>query len=71
MTKPRNGHRERKAREIRELLNEIDPYPVSTPPPPTPSPAMSLWKRPTYKPEQMSSVRSGANDHQRYKSRGM
>jgi hypothetical protein len=69
MTKPRNGHRERKARELRDLLNSLDPHPVSTPPP-TPSPAMNLWERPTYKPEQMGSVRPGADTNQRYKSKG-
>jgi hypothetical protein len=71
MTKPRNGHRERKARELRDLLNFLDPHRVSIPPPPTPSPAISLWERPAYRPEQMSSVRPGADSHQRYKSRGM
>lgn len=67
----RNWAEERKARELRKLIAKIDPYPVSEPPPPTPSPAMSLWERPAYRPEQMSAVRPGANDHQRYKSRGM
>jgi hypothetical protein len=62
---------ERKARELRKMLAEIDPYPVSTPPPPTPSPAMSLWERPAYRTEQMGSVRPGADAHQRIKSKGM
>jgi len=66
----RNWAEERKARELRKLLAEVDPHPVSTPPPPTPSPAMSLWERPIYKPEQMTSGRSGANDHQHIKSKG-
>ena len=70
MTRVRNWAEERRARELRKLLNEIDPHPVSTPPPPTPSPAMSLWERPTYKPEQMTSGRPGANDHQHIKSKG-
>jgi len=67
----RNWAEERRARALRKLLNEIDPYPVSTPPPPTPSPAMSLWERPAYRPEQMSFVRPGADAHQRIKSKGM
>jgi hypothetical protein len=66
----RNWAEERKARELRKLLAEIDPYPVSTPPPPTPSPAMNLWERPAYKPEQITSGRTGANDHQHIKSKG-
>lgn len=66
----RNWPAERKARELRKLLNKIDPHPVSEPPPPTPSPAMSLWERPAYKPEQMGSVRPGANSHQHIKSKG-
>ena len=65
----RNWAEERKARALRKLLAEVDPYPVSTPPPPTPSPAMNLWERPTYKPEQMTSGRSGANNHQHIKSK--
>jgi hypothetical protein len=68
----RNWPAERKARELRKLLNSIDPHPVSEPPPPpppTPSPAMSLWERPTYKPEQMTSGRSGANNFQHIKSK--
>jgi hypothetical protein len=60
---------ERRARELRKLLAEIDPHPVSTPP--TPSPAMSLWECSTYRPEQMTPVRPGADNNQRYKSRGM
>lgn len=64
----RNWAAERKARELKKLLNEVDP--TRTTPPPTPSPAMSLWERPTYKTEQMGSVRPGADNHQRYKSRG-
>jgi len=60
---------ERKARELQKLLNEVDPHHVSIPP--TPSPAMSLWERPEYRPEQMTPVRPGADSHQRYKSRGM
>jgi hypothetical protein len=67
----RNWPAERKARELRKLLNSIDPHPVSEPPPPTPSPAMSLWERPAYRPEQMLSVRPGSDAHQRYKSRGV
>jgi hypothetical protein len=67
----RNWAEERKARELRKLIAKIDPHPVSESPPPTPSPAMSLWERQTYKPEQMSAVRPGADAHQRYKSRGM
>jgi len=67
----RNWAEERKARELRKLIAKIDPCPVSEPPPPTPSPAMSLWERPAYRPEQMSAVRPGANDHQRIKSKGM
>jgi hypothetical protein len=66
MTKPRNGHRERKARELRELLNFLDPPRIK----PTPSPAMNLWERPAYRTEQMSSVRPGSDAHQRYKSKG-
>ena len=74
----RNWAEERKARELRKLLAEIDPHPVSTPPPPTPpptpsptpSPAMSLWERPEYRPEQMTSGRPGANNHQHIKSKG-
>ena len=65
----RNWAAERKARELRKLLNEVDP--PRTPPPPTPSPAMSLWERPAYRPEQMGSVRPGADAHQRIKSKGM
>ena len=67
----RNWTEERKARELRKLVAKIDPCPVSEPPPPTPSPAMSLWERQTYKPEQMNSLRPGANDHQHIKSRGV
>ena len=68
----RNWPAERKARELRKLLNSIDPHPVSEPPPPpTPSPTMSLWERPAYRPEQMGSVRPGADAHQRIKSKGM
>ena len=67
----RNWTEERKARELRKLIAKIDPHPVSEPPPPTPSPAMSLWERQIYRPEQMSAVRPGANDHQRIKSKGM
>jgi hypothetical protein len=66
MTKPRNGHRERKARELRDLLNFLDPPRIK----PTPSPAMNLWERPAYRPEQMGSGRSGANNHQHIKSKG-
>ena len=66
----RNWAAERKARELKKLLNEVDPHPVSTPPP-TPSPAMNLWERPTYKLEQMEPVRPRADEHQRIKSRGM
>jgi len=58
---------ERKARELRKLLAEIDPTRTT---PPTPSPAMNLWERPAYKPEQMGSVRPGADTNQRYKSKG-
>jgi hypothetical protein len=65
----RNWPAERKARELRKLLNKIDP--TRTTPPPTPSPAMSFWERPTYKPEQMGSVRPGADAHQKYKSKGI
>jgi hypothetical protein len=64
----RNWAEERRARELRKLLAEIDPHPVSTPP--TPSPAMSLLERPTYKPEQMTSGRPEANNHQHIKSKG-
>jgi len=65
----RNWAEERRARELRKLLAEIDPHPVSTTPPPTPSPAMSLWEHPEYRPEQMTSGRPGANDHQHIKSK--
>lgn len=65
----RNWPAERKTRELRKLLNKIDP--TRTAPPPTPSPAMSLWERPTYKTEQMGSVRPGADAHQRIKSKGV
>jgi hypothetical protein len=64
----RNWAEERKARELRKLLAEIDPTRTI---PPTPSPAMNLWERPTYKPEQMEPVRPGADNNQRYKSRGV
>lgn len=64
----RNWAEEKRARELRKLLNSIDPTRTT---PPTPSPAMSLWERPAYKPEQMGSVRPGAEDHQRIKSKGM
>jgi hypothetical protein len=64
----RNWAEERKARELRKLLNEVDPTRTI---PSTPSPAMNLWERPTYKPEQMSAVRLGADNNQRYKSRGI
>jgi hypothetical protein len=60
---------ERRARELRKLLNEVDP--TRTTPLPTPSPAMNLWERPTYRPEQIEPVRPGADAHQRIKSRGM
>jgi len=63
----RNWAEERKARELRKLLNEVDPTRTI---PPTPSPAMNLWERPAYKPEQMTSGRSGANNHQHIKSKG-
>jgi hypothetical protein len=65
----RNWAEERRARELRKLLNEVDP--TRTIPSPTPSPAMNLWERPTYKPEQMEPVRPGADNNQRYKSRGV
>lgn len=61
---------ERKARKLRKLLNEIDPHPVSEPPP-TPSAAMSLLERPAYRPDQMLSGRPGADAHQRIKSKGI
>jgi len=64
----RNWAEERRARELRKLLAEVDP--TRTTPPPTPSPAMNLWERPTYRPEQMTSVRPGANDHKHIKSKG-
>lgn len=67
----RNWAEERKARELRKLIDSIDPYPVNEPPQPTPSPKMNLWERQTYKPEQMNSLRPGADAHQRIKSRGM
>lgn len=65
----RNWAEERRARELRKLLAEVDP--TRTTPPPTPSPAMNLWERPTYKPEQIKPVRPGADEHQRIKSKGM
>jgi hypothetical protein len=65
----RNWAEERRARELRKLLNEIDPHPVSTPPPSKPK--ISALERPAYRPEQMGSVRPGAEDHQRIKSKGM
>jgi hypothetical protein len=68
----RNWAEERRARELRKLIDSIDPCPIKEEPPqPTPSPAMSLWERQTYKPEQMSAVRPGANAHQKYKSKGV
>jgi len=68
----RNWAEERKARELRKLIDSIDPRPIKEEPPqPTPSPKMNLWERQTYKPEQMSAVRPGADAHQRYKSRGV
>jgi len=68
----RNWAEERKARELRKLIDSIDPRPIKEEPPqPTPSPKMNLWERQTYKPEQMNSLRPGANDHQHIKSRGM
>jgi len=63
----RNWAEERRARELRKLLAEVDPTRTI---PPTPLPAMSLWERPTYKPEQMESVRPGSNNHQHIKSKG-
>jgi len=66
----RNWAEERKARELQKLIAKIDPCPVSEPPPPTPSPAMSLWERQTYRPEQMTPVRPGADEHRQYKSKG-
>ena len=66
----RNWTEERKARELRKLIAKIDPCPVSEPPPPTPSPAMSLWERQIYRPEQMTPVRPGADEHRQYKSKG-
>ena len=67
----RNWAEERKARELRKLIAKIDPCPIKEEPPqPTPSPKMSLWERQTYKPEQMTPVRPGADAHQRIKSKG-
>ena len=63
----RNWAEEKRARKLRKLLAEVDP--TRTTPPPTPSPAMNLWERPTYKPEQIEFVRPGADNNQRYKSR--
>jgi hypothetical protein len=63
----RNWAEERKARELRKLLNEVDPTRTT---PPTPSPAMNLWERQTYRPEQMTPVRPGADAHRQYKSKG-
>ena len=67
----RNWAEERKARELRKLIAKIDPCLIKEEPQPTPSSKMNLWERQTYKPEQMSAVRPGADAHQRYKSRGM
>ena len=67
----RNLAEERKARELRKLIAKIDPCPIKEePPPPTPSPAMSLWERQIYRPEQMTPVRPGADEHRQYKSKG-
>ena len=53
----RDWAEERKARELRKLIDSIDPCPIKEePPPPTPSPAMSLWERQIYRPEQMTPV---------------
>jgi len=35
------------------------------------APSMSLWKQPVYTPDSHQSVRRGADDHQRIKSRGL
>ena len=67
----RDWAEERKARELRKLIAKIDPCPIKEePPPPTPSPAMSLWERQIYRPEQMTPVRPGADEHRQYKSKG-
>lgn len=66
----RNWAEERKARELRKLLDSIDPHPAKKEPP-LPAPAMSALERPAYWPEQMRSVRSGADEHQKYKSKGV
>jgi len=67
----RNWAEERRARELQKLIDSIDPCPIKEEPPqPTPSPKMNLWERQTYKPEQMSAVRPGADAHQRIKSKG-
>jgi len=68
MSKPRNGHRERKARELRELLNFLDPPRIKSKV--TPAPVINLSERQAYRPDQMSSGRPGADSHQRYKSKG-
>ena len=67
----RHWAEERRARELRKLIDSIDSRPIKEEPPqPTPSPAMSLWERPAYRPEQMSAVRPGADEHRQYKSKG-
>jgi hypothetical protein len=45
--------------------------PVEKDPNAVPSPAMSIWKRDSYEPANMTPMRPGADDHLRYKSRGM
>ena len=36
-----------------------------------PPPQINIWAQPVYKPEPQGYVRPGANDHLRYKSRGL
>jgi hypothetical protein len=45
--------------------------PIPRGPNTVPPPQMSLWKREKYVPENLTPMRPGADDHLKYKSRGM
>lgn len=44
--------------------------PVERDPSLVPAPTMSVWKQPTYKPENVQPMRPGADDHLKFKSVG-
>jgi hypothetical protein len=75
----RNWAEERKARALRKLLNEVDPpkrvireesY-IRMNPVPEPRTFNHVTDGQGYVPEKPAVTRPGADNHQRYKSRGM